>query len=45
MHASYTPAEDDYGVFKAKIVRVEGKTLSLNELENEVIAAIKKGMN
>lgn len=33
----YSPSEKDYGIFKESIVRTEGKTISLNTLENEVI--------
>jgi hypothetical protein len=34
----YSPAEKDYGVFKESLVRLAGgKTISLNELEHEII--------
>jgi hypothetical protein len=34
---NYTPAENDYKVFKEPLVRVGGKTVSLNDLENNII--------
>jgi hypothetical protein len=33
----YTPAENDYKVFKEPLVRLGGKTISLNDLENTII--------
>ena len=34
----YSPAENDYGVFKEKLIRLAGgKTTSLNDLEHEII--------
>lgn len=33
----YSPAEKDAGVFKEALVKTGGKTISLNELENEII--------
>jgi hypothetical protein len=34
---TYTPAERDYAVFKEPLVRLNGKTISLNDLENTII--------
>jgi hypothetical protein len=34
---TYSPAEKDYGVFKENLVRLNGKTISLNDLENTII--------
>lgn len=34
---TYTPAEKDYGVFKEPLVRLNGKRVSLNDLENNII--------
>jgi hypothetical protein len=34
---NYTPAENDYKVFKEPLVRLNGKTISLNDLENTII--------
>lgn len=36
-HANYSPAENDYELFKTAIVRSGGKTMTLNELENNII--------
>jgi len=33
----WTPASDDFAVFKAPLVRLKGRTISLNQLENDVI--------
>lgn len=33
----WTPAADDFAVFKAPLVRLKGSTVSLNQLENDVI--------
>lgn len=33
----WTPAADDFAVFKAPLVRLKGRTISLNQLENDVI--------
>src|SRR5258706_6159402 len=33
----YTPSEKDYGIFKEPLVRTNGKVISLNDLENNVI--------
>ncbi|MDW8263555.1 MAG: DUF547 domain-containing protein [Phycisphaerales bacterium] len=33
----FKPSDNDFAVFKEKLVRAEGRTLSLNELENDVI--------
>ncbi len=33
----YTPAADDFGVFKEPLVRLRGRRVSLNALENEII--------
>lgn len=33
----WTPAADDFAVFKAPLVRLQGRTLSLNQLENDMI--------
>ena len=33
----WTPATDDFAVFKAPLVRLKGRTLSLNQLENDMI--------
>lgn len=35
--AKFKPSDNDYAVFKDKIVRTEGKTISLNELENDIV--------
>lgn len=35
--AGYSPAVDDYGVFKESLVRLQGRRVSLNELEHEII--------
>jgi len=37
LHDGYSPSEKDYGVFKEPLVRLNGKTISLNDLENTVI--------
>jgi hypothetical protein len=34
---TYSPSEKDYGVFKEPLVRLNGKTVSLNDLENTII--------
>jgi hypothetical protein len=34
---NYSPSENDYGIFKEPLVRLNGKTISLNDLENSVI--------
>lgn len=36
-HEGYSPSEDDFVVFKKKLVRLAGKTVSLNDLEHEII--------
>lgn len=33
----WSPAADDFAVFKAPIVRLKGRTVSLNQLENDLI--------
>jgi Protein of unknown function, DUF547 len=33
----YSPSEKDYGIFKEQLVRTNGKMISLNSLENEII--------
>ncbi|MEO5989577.1 MAG: DUF547 domain-containing protein [Candidatus Eisenbacteria bacterium] len=33
----WTPAADDFAVFKAPLVRLKGRTVSLNQLENDLI--------
>jgi hypothetical protein len=33
----YTPSENNYGIFKEPIVRLNGKTISLNDLENNIV--------
>lgn len=33
----YSPAEKEYAIFKEPLVRLKGKTISLNELENGII--------
>ncbi len=33
----WSPAADDFAVFKAKLVRLRGRTITLNELENDII--------
>lgn len=33
----WRPSENDYGVFKEPLVRLNGKRVSLNQLENEII--------
>jgi hypothetical protein len=33
----FKPSDNDFAVFKDKLVRTEGRTISLNDLENEVI--------
>jgi len=33
----YSPNEKDYGIFKEPLVRTHGKTISLNDLENNVV--------
>jgi hypothetical protein len=38
----YTPAEYDYKVFKEPLVRTGGKTISLNDLENNIIRPTSK---
>lgn len=35
--ADWTPAADDFAVFKATLVRLKGRTVSLNQLENDMI--------
>jgi hypothetical protein len=35
--ARFKPSDNDFAVFQDKLVRTEGKTMSLNELENDVI--------
>jgi hypothetical protein len=35
--SGYTPAADNYAVFKKPIVRLRGKSVSLNDLENRII--------
>jgi len=34
---TFKPSDNDFAVFKEKLVRTEGKTISLNELENDII--------
>jgi hypothetical protein len=36
-HPGYSPAEKDYAVFKAPLVSLHGKQISLNDLENNLI--------
>ena len=38
----YSTADNNYGVFKEPLVRLNGKTISLNDLENNVIRATFK---
>lgn len=38
-HPDWTPAAADFGVFKEPRVRLEKRTLSLNELENDILRA------
>jgi hypothetical protein len=33
----YTPSENNYGIFKEPLVRLNGKTVSLNDLENNIV--------
>jgi hypothetical protein len=35
--AAFKPSDNDFAVFKEPIVRLKGKTVSLNDLENEII--------
>jgi hypothetical protein len=37
LRPGYSPSEKDYGIFKEPLVRTNGKTISLNDLENNVI--------
>jgi hypothetical protein len=37
LRPGYSPSEKDYGIFKEPLVRTGGKTISLNDLENNVI--------
>src|SRR5436190_369600 len=34
---TYSPADKDYGVFKEPLVRLNGRTISLNDLENTIV--------
>jgi len=36
-NANYSPADNDHELFKAPLVRTGGKTITLNQLENEII--------
>jgi len=33
----YSPSENNYGIFKEPLVRLNGKTISLNDLENTIV--------
>jgi hypothetical protein len=37
LHADYSPSEEDFAVFKEKLVRTRDGVISLNHLENEII--------
>lgn len=37
LHAGYTTAANDWGVFKEPLVRTQAKKISFNDLENEII--------
>jgi hypothetical protein len=36
-HENYSPADNDYELFKTPLVRIDGKTITLNQLENDII--------
>jgi hypothetical protein len=36
-HATFKPSDNDFAVFKEPLVRLKGETVSLNDLENEII--------
>lgn len=38
----YSPAADDYAIFSTPLVRLKAKTLTLNELENDLIRPVFK---
>lgn len=40
LRADWTPAEDSFAIFKEPLVRLRGRTISLDQLEKEVLPAV-----